>query len=48
MEFDYERGPLTSVAEDVTHFVRVNDARAAVTQIVTELIKVNQLIYLDN
>ena len=32
----------------MTHFVRVKDVKAVVSQIVNELRKVNQLIYLDN
>ena len=48
MEFEYECGTVTSVAGDVTHFVRVKNVKAVVTQTVAELKKVDQLIYLDN
>ena len=48
MEFEYECGTVTPVTGDVTHFVRLKDVKAVVFQIVNELRKVNQLIYIGN
>ena len=47
-ESEYECGTVTSVTGNVTQFVRVKDVKAIVLQLVNELKKVNQLIYLDN
>ena len=48
MEFEYECGTVTTPTGVVTHFVRVKDITQVIKQLVTELNKAGQLVYLDN
>ncbi|XP_072044374.1 uncharacterized protein [Amphiura filiformis] len=48
MEFQYECGTVTATTGEKVHFVRVKDVKEVVTQLVTELLKAGELLYLNN
>ncbi len=48
IEFKYECGTVKSSTGELVHFVRVSDIKEVVTQIVSDLYKSDELVYLNN